>query len=225
MTTVHYKPARLAIWSLIWGLGGAYLLFGRTDDGSMLDTVTGIVLFAMAAFAGYAGLDSRPALATDANGITIRTMFAHRTVRWSELLLVTIERRNLRLWGIVPIMRRDYLSFMVQGGALGSKRMRLLGSWLALPPGGLGQLRDTILVARGAAATMASRVSETPDDAAEGSGFDPDAAIARYLAAKATEPTASPAPVIALTPIAPARPRPSFGRRVASPVDPVSRAR
>ncbi len=215
MTTVYYRPGRLAMWALLWGLGGSYLLFGQSDDGSMLDTITGIVLLAMAACAGFAGMDSRPALAGDANEITIRTMFARRTVRWSELLLVTIERRNLRLWGIVPIMRRDYLSFMVQGGAFGSKRMRLLGSWLVLPPGGLSQLRETILEARGAAGTSPSRAIETHDGAEDGNGFDPDAAIARYLAAKATEPAASPGSVVAPTPFAPARPRPSFGRRIA----------
>lgn len=215
MTTIYYKPARLAMWALLWGLSGGYTLFGWSDDNSTLNTIIGGVLLAMGVFAGYAAMDSRPALAGDTNGLTVRTMFARRTVRWSELLLVTIERRNLRLWGIVPIMRRDYLSFMVQGGAFGSKRMRLLGSWLALPPGGLGHLRDTLLEARGAAGTKASWAAETPDGAAQGGGFDPDAAIARYLAAKATEPAAPPAQAVATTPVAPARPRPSFGRRVA----------
>jgi hypothetical protein len=215
MTTIYYKPARLAMWALLWGVSGGYTLFGWSDDDSTLDMIIGSVLLAMGVFAGYTAMDSRPALAGDANGLTVRTMFARRTVRWSELLLVTIERRNLRLWGIVPIMRRDYLSFMVQGGALGSKRMRLLGSWLALPPGGLARLRDTLLEARGAAGTTALCAAETPDGAAVGGGFDPDAAIARYLAAKATEPAASPARAVAPTPVAPARPRPSFGRRVA----------
>ena len=213
MMTVHYKPGRLAMWALLWGLSGGYTLFGWPDDESTLNMIVGIVLLAMGVFAGYAAMDSRPALATDANGLTIRTLFARRTIRWSEVLVVTIERRDLRLWGIVPIIRREYLSIMAQGGPMGSKRMRLLGSWLALPPGGLSHLRETILAARGAAP---ARSVSTPDGAADGSGFDPDAAIARYLSAKASAPAAaSLAPVATPAPVLPGPARPSFGRRVA----------
>lgn len=215
MTRVHYKPGRMAMWALIWGVSGGFTLFARSDESSMLDTATGVVLLAMGAFAGYAGVDSRPALATDANGLTVRTLFARRTIRWSELLVVQIERRHLRLLGIVPIARREYLSFLAQGGAIGSKRMRLLGSWLALPPGGLGHLRDTILAARGAAGTVPATLRSAPDAPQNGSEFDPDAAIARYLSAKAAEPAASsPAPTVAPTLAKPGPSRPNFGRRV-----------
>jgi hypothetical protein len=216
MTRVHYKPGRLAMWALIWGLGGGYMLFARSDDESILDTATGIVLLAMGAFAGYAAMDFRPALTTDADGLTVRTLFARRTIRWSELLVVQIERRHLRLWGIVPIVRREYLSFLAQGGAIGSKRMRLLGSWLALPPGGLSSLRETILAARGAAGTAPATLRSAPDTPQESSAFDPDAAIARYLSAKAIAPAAaSSTPTMASPPAKPGPARPSFGRRVA----------
>lgn len=216
MTKVYYKPGRLAIWMLIWGLGGGYSLFTASDDGSMLDAGTGVVLLAMAAFAGYAGIDTRPAIVTDAEGLTVRTLFARRRIRWNELLVVQVERRYLRPGGIIPIALREYLSFLAQGGAVGSKRMRLLGSWLSLPSGGLGQLRETILAARGAAAAapmISGSMGEAPHD---GSAFDPDAAIARYLSAKAAAPAAtSPAPTAAPIPASPGPARPSFGRRVA----------
>jgi hypothetical protein len=220
MTRVHYKPGRLAMWALVWGLGGGTMLVGRAGDGSTLDTAMGIALLAMGVLAGAAAMDMRPALAADCNGLTVRTLFARRTIRWSELLVVTIEQRYLRLWGIVPIARRDYLSFLVQGGAMGTKRMRLLGSWLALPPGGLVQLRETILAARGAAGNAPMHSLPASDGPNDGSEFDPDAAIARYLSAKASEPIA-PSPALALAkradpPTSTAHPaRPSFGRRVA----------
>ena len=81
MTTIYYKPARLAMWALLWGLSGGYTLFGWSDDNSTLNTIIGGVLLAMGVFAGYAAMVSRPALAGDTTGLTVRTMFARRTVR------------------------------------------------------------------------------------------------------------------------------------------------
>lgn len=219
MTTVHYKPGRLAMWALVWGLGGGAMLVSQAGDGSTLDTATGIALLAMGMLAGAAAMDLRPALFSDGNGLTVRTLFARRTIRWSELLVVTIEQRYLRLWGIVPIGRREYLSLLAQGGAIGSKRMRLLGSWLALPPGGLIHLRETILAARGAAGTAPPRSTPASKGSHDGSTFDPDAAVARYLSAKASEAVAlSPALTPAKrvdSPTTTTHPaRPSFGRRV-----------
>lgn len=221
MTTVHYKPGRLAMWALVWGLGGGTMLVGRAGDSSTLDTATGVALLAMGVLAGAAAMDLRPALAADSNGLTVRTLFARRTIRWSELLVVTIEQRYLRLWGIVPIARREYLSFLAQGGAIGSKRMRLLGSWLALPPGGLVQLRETILAARGAAGHAPMHSLPASDGPNDGSEFDPDAAIARYLSAKASKsvapsPALAPADRAAAPTTTPHPARPSFGRRVAT---------
>lgn len=218
MTRVYYKPGRLTMWALFWGLSGSFMLLGREDDGSMFDTVTGIVLLAMGVLAGAAAMDLRPAVTFDAEGLTLRTLFARRTLRWSELLVVQIEQRYLRVFGFVPIARRDYLSFLVQGGAIGSKRMRLLGSWLALPPGGLSRLRDTILAARGAAgagtATATTTMDSVTDAGEDDGGFDADAAIARYLSAKAAAPAVPPPPLpVAL--VAPVPARPSFGRRIA----------
>ncbi|MEO6247800.1 MAG: hypothetical protein ABIO85_04360 [Sphingomicrobium sp.] len=224
--TVHYKGWRLAAWALAWGLSGAFTLYSQSDDGAIFDTVAGCLLLAMGAFTAYAAIDTRPAISSDASGLTVRTMFARRTDRWSDVLLVAIEHRAVRLWGIIPIGRRKYLSIMLQGGPLGSKRMRLLGSWLSLPPGGLNHLRESILDARTDAGVAPTMVG--PGGTPENGGFDPDAVIARYLAAKADAPAPSNSPTAHVTPLSPGSVRPSFGRRgvgTATPVDPLTLAR
>ena len=104
---------------------------------------------------------------------------------------------------------------MIEGGAIGSKRMRLVGSWLVLPPEGLERVRDDLLAIR-AAAGQAQHSME-----ARGVGrtdFDADAAIALYLETKRSAPVAADPPVPDDATPQPAYqrpPRPTFGRRVA----------
>ena len=116
---------------------------------------------------------------------------------------------------MLPLGKRRFLSIMIEGGAIGSKRMRLVGSWLVLPPQGLDRVLDDLLALRAAAG------QEQHSMEARGVGrtdFDADAAIARYLEAKRSAPVAAePPPPDEATPQPTyQRPaRPTFGRRVA----------
>ena len=215
MATIYYRPGRLALWALLWLGMGSWNLWDSDGDGSMLSTVVGAFLLCLGAFATWTAFDTRPAIVADGAGMTVRTLFARRTVRWSEVLLITIENLRMQTGSMLPFGKRRFLSIMIAGGAIGSKRMRLVGSWLVLPPQGLDRVRDDLLALRAAAG------QEQHSMEARGVGrtdFDADAAIARYLEAKRSAPVAAElnAPDDATPQPGYQRPpRPTFGRRVA----------
>ena len=215
MATIYYRPGRLALWALFWLAIGSWNLWDSDGDGTILSTVVGAILLCLGAFPALTAFYPRPAIVADGAGMTVRTLFARRTVRWSEVLLITIEQRRMQSGAILPLGKRRFLSIMIAGGAIGSKRMRLVGSWLVLPPQGLDRVRDDLLALR-AAAGQEQHPMEAPWVAR--TDFDADAAIARYLETKRSAPAAAepPAPDEATPqPTCQRPPRPTFGRRVA----------
>ena len=215
MATIYYRPGRLALWAFLWLAMGSWQLWGSEGEGSMVSTVVGAFLLCLGSFAAWTAFDTRPAIVADSAGMTVRTLFAHRTVRWNEVLLITIENLRMQSGAMLPLGKRRFLSIMIAGGAIGSKRMRLVGSWLVLPPQGLDRVLDDLLALRAAAgheqhAMEARGVGRTD--------FDADAAIARYLETKRSAPAAAdpPSPDEATPRPTYQRPaRPTFGRRVA----------
>ena len=214
MKPIYYRPGKLAGWALLSGATGVFLLW-HNDDGSLWSTFVGLLSLVGAVAAGACGMDPRPALALDGRSLAIRTLFRRKVVDLSDVLLVSVERRSLRLWGIVPMSRRESLVIRVQGGMTGSQRFSLTAGMLALSADGIEGLCHTIKSLRGSAAG-GDPARAAPNAKAEegGTGFDPDAAIARYLAQKAAAPEAARAAPATIAP-RPAPTRPTFGRRVA----------
>ena len=118
----------------------------------------------------------------------------------------------LTMYGFIPAGRHEYIVFHVAGGMLGTKKVRV-ASKLLDSSRLLAEICAALSAARLGSAAPAAALApavEAADGiaAAEGgSGFDPDAAIARYLARKAAEEAARPAP----SPVHPQRP--VFGRK------------
>jgi len=121
---------------------------------------------------------SNEAVATEADHVIVRTPGKTRRIGWRDLDRIAV--------------RGDALYFhAVRGGAFGPLRiavpLRLTtlhrSRWQAM----LGHLQDLQAEALGGPRTP--RAGETVIDAAPASDFDPDAALARYLARKAAAAT------------------------------------
>lgn len=213
MKPIHYRPFKLAVTALLMGTSAIFML--ADSDPSVLGMVFGLVMGVGALGAGACGIDQRPALALEGQSLAVRTTLRRRVVALSDILTVSVETRMVRLFGLIPIARREFLVIRVQGGMIGSQKFRIAGGMLALPPGGLGEVRAMLNTLRGTgsvgAALSTNRSTQQANDGA--SGFDPDAAIARYLAQKAAMPEPTLAPPAAPQPPGPARA--TFGRRVA----------
>ena len=204
--------AALALLTGKWGLSPGHhtsLIFAAV-------CALGAVACAMHAMNGG------PALAYDRSGITMRSMFGGlEQVPWHSVQSIDIKVLTLRYLGIIPISRNEILNVRCDGGMFGTRKLRIAPKALQLPPGGsiqlLAMLRQAQLDAVGVAGVAMAGAGPTGWGAADtkspnggDSGFDPDAAIARYLAKRDAEHS----PPAALKDIAPAQyQRPQFGRR------------
>lgn len=157
------------------------------------------------------------ALQYDALRVRVATSWSSESFRWTEVKGISRSQLVTRMWGVIPVSRKNFIDFKVQGGAFGTRTIRLAVSALDLKKRDVdslvGQLQLMQAAQAGSTETLASlQASVTPPDrdpiegAPRDEGFDADAALARYLANRpAPEPAASPA-----TPR-----RPSFGRKIA----------
>ena len=119
---------------------------------------------------------------------------------------VAIERQTTRYFGIIPGSKKDLLCVRIVGGS--SRTYRINAALVDFPRGGIEALHRELAAIR-LAAVDAVGIALASDGAAA-SSFDPDAAIARYLAAKQAEPASAELPAPAFR----GPPRPTFGRRV-----------
>jgi hypothetical protein len=159
-------------------------------------------LAGIAALAAFALMNGKPALELDEKGITINNLLTSQTLAWDEVADVRVQTMTLYYLGFIPAVRHAHLIVKTKGSWLNAKSIRASTRLMALPPGGPGELIARIEAAR----TSAGRISLAPFGTASEPveptcGFDPDAAIARYLARKAGEEAGA-------TP-----PRPVFGRK------------
>ena len=210
MKPVYYRPAKLALAAV--GLGAsAVMLLGVGE--TLWSTAVGSFSAIGALAAGACAVDQRPALSLTGRSLAIRTMFRRKVVDIASVLVISVESRAVRLAGVIPIARKEFLVIRVQGGLIGSEKFSLAAGMLALPPGGLAEVCQWLREERGSATGQsADAASGHFADGAESSGFDPDAVIARYLARKAE--AADPEPQPQKSTLSPRlASRPAFGRR------------
>jgi len=232
MRKFHYRAGRNAFAAI--GLGILAMLCGLAwlKDGGWL-TVAGFPLFAAAGVKAAANaMSDEPALAFDARTVRIRTSFGTRGALWSDVQGISLEVFTYRYWGIIPLARHENLVVKVNGGAFGAKRLRIATKSIDLPPGGsMGLVHllhgQHVAVVGEAGVALASADEHgwgvRPGGAAgtlvgddeSPTGFDPDAALARYLAAREQEQVALAAPRAPAQSLPPtAQPaRAGFGRR------------
>jgi hypothetical protein len=166
----------------------------------------------------------------DNERLWVRTMFGTQAILWSKVYGIALQVVTIRYWGIIPIGRKETLCVAVEGGPFGARRLRVAASTIELPAGGAPELvqilRHAQLSAVGPAGVAMAGADRTGwgvpsksvverDETAK-SGFDADAAIARYLASKDAAQNAMAAPLPKAPAAAAAQQRPVFGRRQAS---------
>ncbi|MFL6734141.1 MAG: hypothetical protein ACJ8EY_05550 [Sphingomicrobium sp.] len=213
MTVIHYRLAKLGFTALICATGAAVLAYVAALGQAGIFALGGAGALAYVAFLnGRGALGGQPALRWDEHGVSISTLYRSTTLRWDELRDIRTQSLTLRYMGIIPVSRQDFLTFITTGGPFSSKTLKLAGSQLELPAGGIAGVHSALcaFLSNGAVRPAAPAV-ERPSSETEMGGFDPDAAIARYLASKQAE-SAVAAP--SESPFASA-PRPVFGRRQA----------
>jgi len=145
-------------------------------------------------------ISGRNAVECLADEIRVTTFWGRTRIRWADLGHVYLVRKR-RHW--VP---QHFLVFHhVGAGLFGSKRLRLLLNPTELHRNRYEEFRLAILAHK---RMPVSGAAPRPAAVPEGD-FDPDAALARYLARKAAEaPPAEPAPPPRVAPA-----RPVFGRK------------
>ncbi len=162
-------------------------------------------------------LSDRVALRFDNRMIFIATMWRKRELLWSEVLeLGTATVSTYALYGLVKTGSSTSLSIITKKSLFGSQKLEVSPSFLELGSGGFPTLVEQLERAKAGAllgvetAPTAKSVSQNRSrDALEGAprsdDFDPDAALARYMARRdqtADIPAHAPS-------------RPAFGRKAA----------
>ncbi|MBV8908719.1 MAG: hypothetical protein JOZ20_06940 [Sphingomonas sp.] len=231
MRSFYYRSGKNAATALTSGTLAILAGWQWWSDGDIVWLIS-VVMLGLAALTGLAkAMNSEPALKFDNERVWVRTAFGNHAVSWKQVLGIALQVMTVRYWGVIPIGRREILCISIEGGSFGARRLRVPAASIELPPGGASALvqilRDAQLAAIGSAGVamagagnngwgVPSKPAVERDEPSE-SGFDADAAIARYLASKkASERLQAPAAVQA-QPAAPATPqRPVFGRRQAS---------
>ena len=227
MRHYRYRPGKNLLMGLFMGVMAVVCLLAWSAKGGFL-AGGGVLLFGVCAVFGLKlALSSEPALSFDARGVTMRSTLKKAELAWSDVLDVSVKVITLRYWGIIPISKQSILTIHYQGGVFGSRKIHLSLGTIELPAGGVGGLLDELNAARVAAVGVAGVVMAGADEQGRGaararqaavaaeaatpaSDFDPDAAIARYLAQKAAAPQ-EPGPAA----LQAGPPRATFGRRVA----------
>lgn len=214
MTVIHYRPARLGFTALICALVAALgLWFAASGSAGIVSLLAAAIPGYLAFVNGRAALGANPALRFDEHGVSVSTLTKTTNLRWDEIRDIRTQSLTLRYMGIIPVSRQDFITFVTKGGPFSSKSLKLAGAQLELPARGILGLHRSLCAFLGDGLTTASpATAAAPAPAEEGGTFDPDAAIARYLAAKQAEAEAAGA-----APASPfvSAPRPVFGRRQA----------
>jgi len=231
MHKIHYRPGKAAISGLLLLLVAAWLGWGwLTDaDANFISLALALLSAGAAAKLIMDAMSQTPALVIEPTGLQVRRTWGQvAMVPWGEVQALNIEVRTVRYYGIIPVAKQETLVIKCDGGLFGAQRFRLSVKMLDLPAGGAGQLMALLHAAHvravGEAGVMMAgagrhgwgsrSVPTLRDEAASEGGFDPDAALARYLSQKGVGDAVvgAPAPLPPrAAPVSPARP--AFGRK------------
>ncbi|WP_028969174.1 hypothetical protein [Sphingomonas sp. URHD0057] len=226
MHSFYYKKGANALGAAtlaLFAIGSGKLWY---DHGGVTLLLFAIVMVAGAAKTTLDALSSEPALKFDRHSLWVRKALGGglHEVPWRDVHDIGLKVHTVRYMGIIPVSRTAYVTITCEGGWFGARRLRLATSALGLSPARSAELVEILKQAHVdavgvAAAAMAAAGSQgwgietrlaQPEIA--DSGFDPDAALARYQAAQQRQ-VREPHPAAAVA--RPAVPqRPTFGRRV-----------
>jgi hypothetical protein len=227
MRSYYYPSGRLAIAAMFLGLlAFATGSWWYNDGGGPLLVFTLVMVFGCVKLTLDA-MSRDPALKFDQHTIWIKkTWGGVAEVPWREVHDISAKVLTWRYMGVVPVSKTTYITVTCEGGLTGARRLRVSTSALGLS---VTQTAELLLLLKkahldvvgetGVAMAAAGKhgwgiaPSKSADGPEESSAFDPDAAIARYMASKqaGSQPGAA-TPAAAVPPPVPQRP--VFGRRV-----------
>ena len=205
MQTIGFSHGKLVTRMAVCTLGALLMVVVCLRmEGAAVPLVLAVFFAAGAGFSAFAIMSGRPALEFDERGITLNTLWSSQSIQWAEVADVRIETMTLYWLGFIPAVRHEHLIIKTVGSWIKSRKIKVSTRLMALPPDGLGGLIASIEAARAGSPRCPAPVT-AHSEADGGAGFDPDAAIARYLARKADDGALAP----------PVPQRPTFGRRQA----------
>ena len=222
MRVYDYRPDKAAMGSAFLAAFAiaAYKLW--TASGSILVFIFGLVMAAGAAKLAYDAFNSTPAIKFDRNSLWVRkTMGAVVEIPWRDVHSIKLMVFTMKYAGVVPVGKTEYIEIACEGGLFGAQRFRVPTTTMRLPAGGAQEVALILQAAHVEAVGVAGVAMagagkrgwgvDTPSDEQPASGFDADAALARYLASKEGERQPQPAPAARARMAAPQRP--VFGRK------------
>ena len=216
MRTIRFGTGKLAVGAalgIILPVAGLPMMFGGA-----IWAIIGLVLIVGGPLAATSSikrlLGDGVALEYDASGVRIATTWSSERFKWSQVRSVGSSQLVTRMYGFIPVNRQHFIDFKVEGGTFGTRTIRLALAALAVNKRDFDSLIGDLQLAHAGHAPAVPITAAPADtvrrrDPLEGAprddSFDADAALARYLANRPTEPPAAS--------VAPARP--VFGRKVA----------
>lgn len=227
MQTFRYNKIsllyRCAINLLILPVLGAFMLRSSQGPGLIIGALLllGGPVIALKTLQTLTG--DGVALQFDERSLLVCPVGSRRKLSWRNVTDIKLMVRTQRLYGLIPINRTHFIDFEIGGGVLGSKTLRLPLASLGLnKDDGMRLVVKLEALRKGvrlAPVTPARRLDEMNQPRVPGpatsaphaGGFDPDAAMARYLAKQGAQQQGSEAPSVA----AAAAARPTFGRKFA----------
>lgn len=221
MRSFYYRSGKNAFYALLLGAFAFFSGMLWLDKGGFITLAFAVLGLAGAAKTAFNASSQTPALQYDRHSLRIAKAWGGvEDVPWKDVHHIAGKVWTTRYMGIIPVSSSAYITITCEGGLLGTRRFRIsttaLGMSLAQSAALEADLKQTQIDAVGAVGVamagagsrgwgVHSSSSEPSEE--QGSGFDPDAALARYLATKEAEPAPAPSQ--------PAMPqRPVFGRRV-----------
>lgn len=227
MRSYYYPSGRSAFGALFLAL----LAFGSGklwyEGGGFAVLAFAAVMVLGTAKLALDAMSREPALKFDRHSIWIKkTWGGFEEVPWRDVHDIAAKLLTWRYMGIIPVSKTSYLTVTREGGLTGARRLRVSTSAMGLSAAATAELvlalKKAQLEAIGEAGIAMAAAGRhgwgvgVPDEAgepADSSGFDADAALARYLASKQAgvqAETGAEAP--AAPPIM--QQRPIFGRKV-----------
>jgi hypothetical protein len=222
MRVYDYRPDKAAMGSAFLA-AFAYASYALwKPSGSVIVLIFGLMMAAGAAKLAYDAFNRTPVIKFDRNSLWVRkTMGAVAEIPWREVHSIKLMVFTMKYAGLIPVGKHQYLEIACEGGMFGTQRFRVSTETMRLPAGGAQEVAlilqaahvEAVGVAGVAMAGAGKRGWGVDPSPAEQpvSGFDADAALARYLASKeAKEQQQAPSPEPARMGIPQ---RPVFGRK------------
>jgi len=192
MREYRYRRTRSAVLAVSLTLTAMGLVTRWMHGQNVLNVVVAGVLLLGAAKGAYDAISDEPALKFDHQAVWIRKFWGGvEEIPWRNVLDIGAKVMTTRYAGIFPVAKTTILTVTCEGGLFGARRLSISTTALGMSPtqaamllAELQQARQAAVGKAGVAMAGASGRGWGVDLDAGQDGFDPDAALARYLESK-----------------------------------------